>query len=61
MLSFTNSNLSEGAQKWPSETGSTDLYLSCVFGIEFQSFIALTICSSYFQHGLQLLVMSGQL
>ncbi|TRY94884.1 hypothetical protein DNTS_032985 [Danionella cerebrum] len=41
--------------------GPTDLNLSRVFGIELQSFIPLPICPSWFQHGLEFLVVSGQL
>lgn len=47
--------------KWLAETGSTDLYLSRVLGIELQGFVALAVRPACFQHGLQLLVMSGQL
>lgn len=39
----------------------TDLNLSCVLGIKLQSLIPLLIGPSMLQHGLQLLVMAGQL
>ena len=36
----------------------TDLNLSCVFGIELQGLVALSICPPWLQHSLQFLVVT---
>lgn len=40
---------------------SSDLDLSCVLGVEFQGLVSFPVRTAWLQHGLQLLVVTGQL
>lgn len=42
-------------------TISSDLDLSCVLGVELKSLVPFTVCATWLEHGLQLLVVTGQL